>query len=97
MKITEVRCQVLRIKDVESKTAGTQDTVLVRIQTDEGIEGVGESDAQPEICKAIIDAPYSHTIACGLRILVLGEDPLDAEHIWKKILVLIGKSILVVQ
>lgn len=84
MKITEVICQVLRIKNVESKTAGTQDTMLVRIQTDEGIEGIGECDAQPEVCKAVIDAPFSHNIACGLRILILGEDPLNAEGIWKK-------------
>jgi len=84
MEIIEVKCQVLRIKEVEAKTAGTQDTVLVRIQTDEGIEGIGECDAQPEVCKAIIDAPYSHTIACGLRLLILGEDPLDAAQVWKK-------------
>lgn len=84
MKITEVKCQILRIKEVESKTAGTQDTVLVRIQTDEGIEGIGECDAQPEVCKAVIDAPFSHNIACGLRKLIVGEDPLDANHIWEK-------------
>ena len=82
MEITEVLCQVLRIKNVESKTASTQDTLLVRIQTNEGIEGVGECDAQPEVCKAVIDAPFSHNIACGLRILILGENPLDTEHIW---------------
>ena len=27
---------------MEDKTAGTQDTLLIRIQTDEGLEGIGD-------------------------------------------------------
>ncbi len=84
MKITHVICQVLRIEDVEAKTAGTQDTVIIRIRTDEGLEGIGETDASPEVVKSIIDAPFSHTIACGLRKILIGEDPLDTDRIWSK-------------
>ncbi|MDE2927549.1 MAG: mandelate racemase/muconate lactonizing enzyme family protein [Acidobacteriota bacterium] len=84
MQITHVICQVLRIEDVEAKTAGTQDTVIIRIRTDEGLEGIGEADASPEVVKSIIDAPYSHTIACGLREILIGEDPLDTDRIWSK-------------
>ena len=84
MKITHVICQVLRIESVEAKTAGTQDTVIIRIRTDEGLEGIGEADASPEVVKSIIDAPYSHTIACGLREILIGEDPLDTDRIWSK-------------
>lgn len=84
MKITHVICQVLRIEDVEAKTAGTQDTVIIRIRTDEGLEGIGEADASPEVVKSIIDAPFSHTIACGLREVLIGEDPLDTDRIWSK-------------
>ena len=84
MHITHVICQVLRIEDVEAKTAGTQDTVIIRIRTDEGLEGIGEADASPEVVKSIIDAPYSHTIACGLREILIGEDPLDTDRIWSK-------------
>ena len=84
MKITHVICQVLRIEDVEAKTAGTQDTVIIRIRTDEGLEGIGEADASPEVVKSIIDAPFSHTIACGLREILIGEDPLDTDRIWSK-------------
>ena len=85
MKITQVICQVLRIEDVEAKAAGTQDTVIIRIRTDEGLEGIGEADASPEVVKSIIDAPYSHTIACGLREILIGEDPLDTDRIWSKL------------
>ena len=84
MKITHVICQVLRIEDVEAKTAGTQDTVIIRIRTDDGLEGIGEADASPEVVKSIIDAPFSHTIACGLREILIGEDPLDTDRIWSK-------------
>src|SRR4030095_6972654 len=84
MKITQVICQILRVQSVEQKTASCQDVVLVRIRTDNGLEGIGEADASPEVIKAIIDAPYSHTIACGLRGILLGENPLETERLWQK-------------
>lgn len=85
MKIASVLCQVLRIPDVEKKTAGTQDTVLIRIRTDDGLEGIGEADASPEVVRAIIDAPFSHNISCGLRELLLGLNPLETELIRQKL------------
>ena len=84
MKITEVVCQILRIPSVEAKTASSQDSVLVRIRTDNGLEGIGEADSSPEVVKAIIDAPFSHNIACGLRQLLIGENPLEHERLWQK-------------
>ena len=84
MKITEVVCQILRIPNVRAKTASSQDSVLVRIRTDTGLEGVGEADSSPEVVKAIIDAPFSHNIACGLRQLLVGENPLENERLWQK-------------
>ncbi len=84
MKITEVVCQVLRVQNVIAKTASCQDAVLVRVRTDTGLEGVGESDSSPEVVKAIIDAPFSHNIACGLRKLLIGENPLETERLWQK-------------
>jgi L-rhamnonate dehydratase len=85
MRITEVICQILRIHQVENRTAGTQDSLLVRVRTDTGLEGIGEGDSQPEVIKAIIDAPFSHNIACGLRELLIGEDPLETERLWQKL------------
>jgi len=85
MKISQVICQVLRIGSIEQKTAGTQDTVLLRIRTDDGLEGIGEADASPEVIKAIVDAPYSHQIACGLRELLLGENPLEHDRIRERL------------
>jgi len=84
MKITQVICQVLRIENVVAKTASSQDAVLVRVRTDGGLEGVGEADSSPEVVKAIIDAPFSHNVACGLRSLLIGENPLETERLWQK-------------
>jgi L-alanine-DL-glutamate epimerase-like enolase superfamily enzyme len=84
VKITQVVCQILRIPNIQAKTASSQDSVLVRVRTDDGLEGIGEADSSPEVVKAIIDAPFSHNIACGLRQLLIGENPLDHERLWQK-------------
>src|SRR6266508_6010350 len=86
MKISRILCQVLRVELVAAKTASCQDVVLVRLRTAEGLEGIGEADASPEVIKAIVDAPFSHNIACGLREILLGENPLETERLWQKML-----------
>jgi len=84
MKITQIVCQILRIKNIQAKTASSQDSVLVRVQTDTGLEGIGEADASPEVVKSIVDAPFSHNIACGLREILVGENPLETQRLWQK-------------
>jgi L-alanine-DL-glutamate epimerase-like enolase superfamily enzyme len=37
------------------------------------------------VAKAIIEAPLSHAIARGLRLCVLGEDPLDIARLWEEL------------
>jgi L-rhamnonate dehydratase len=83
MKITEIICQILRIENVEAKTASSQDSVLIRIRTDTGLEGIGEADSSPEMVKAVIDAPFSHNVATGLRQLLIGENPLETDRLWQ--------------
>src|SRR5262245_51345603 len=84
MKITSVVCQILRIPNIQAKTASSQDSVLVRVRTDDGLEGVGEADSSPEAVKAIVDAPFSHDIACGPRQLLVAEHPLENGRVWPK-------------
>jgi L-alanine-DL-glutamate epimerase-like enolase superfamily enzyme len=84
MKITEVETIVLSLPTIARECNGTQDALLVRIHTDNGLVGIGEVDSSPQVIKAIYDAPYSHTLACGLRQLLLGEDPRDIERLWEK-------------
>jgi L-alanine-DL-glutamate epimerase-like enolase superfamily enzyme len=86
MKIDQIVCQVLRSKSIAHKTASCQDLVLVRVRTDEGLEGIGEADSSPEVVKAVIDASFSHNIACGLREILIGENPLETDRLWQKML-----------
>ncbi|MBI4530028.1 MAG: mandelate racemase/muconate lactonizing enzyme family protein, partial [Candidatus Latescibacteria bacterium] len=54
------------------------------VYTDEGIVGIGEVDSSPQVAKAIIEAPLSHKICCGLAELIIGEDPVNVEYLWNK-------------
>ncbi len=86
MKITDVEAIVLRQPTVDSQKAdGSQDALLIRISTDEGITGVGEVDSLPPVIKAIVEAPASHKIASGLRELLIGENPLEVDRLWQKL------------
>ncbi len=85
MKITCVEAIVVRAPGLDGAIAdGSQDDLIVRIETDEGLEGVGEVDSSPEVARAVIDAPTSHSLTGGLRDLLLGENPLDIERLWQK-------------
>lgn len=79
MKITAVQAIILRLPKVVSASDGTQDTCLVRVDTDAGISGWGEVDSCPEAVKAVIDAPMSHSQASGLARVLVGLDPLAVE------------------
>ena len=84
MKITEVETIHLRLPTIMEECNGTQDALLVKIRTDNGLVGIGEVDSSPHVVQAVFDAPYSHTLACGLRHLLVGEDPRDIERLWEK-------------
>ena len=85
MKITDVEAIVLRRHEpARDISDGTQDACVVRITTDEGLVGIGEVDSSPEVVKAAIEAPKSHLTSCGLRQLLLGEDPRDVGRLWEK-------------
>lgn len=84
MLITEVEATILRQPDVDASRAdGGQDTLLIRIHSDDGRIGLGEVDSSPEIAKAAIDAPASHSIHNGLRALLIGRDPRDLPELWE--------------
>ena len=85
MKITDVEAIVLRQAVVNEGIAdGSQDDLVVRIHTDEGITGIGEVDSSPELVQALVQAPSSHAVAVSLRDVLIGEDPMDVERLWHK-------------
>jgi L-rhamnonate dehydratase len=85
VRITEVEPIVLRLAHVdETRADGTQDAFLVRVHTDEGIMGVGEADTAPLLAKTIVEMPSSHSVARGLREVLVGEDPLQVDKLWQR-------------
>jgi L-alanine-DL-glutamate epimerase-like enolase superfamily enzyme len=82
MKITDVKAIVLRLPEISSAADGTQDDLIIVVETDEGITGYGEVDTAPNVGKAIVEAWMSHGTCYGLREVVLGADPFDYEQIW---------------
>ena len=78
MKITDIECHVLLVPDVRTDaTSSAQDDIVVFVHTNEGITGIGESDVNPWIARACIEAPSTHSMGLGLKEMLIGENPLD--------------------
>ncbi len=84
MKITRVETIYLRLPQIKDTYDSGQDALVVRIETDEGICGIGEVDSAPMAVKGVIDGPYSNPLISGLGSLLIGEDPLRTEYLWHK-------------
>jgi L-rhamnonate dehydratase len=85
VKITAIEPIVLRLPEIDTSRAdGTQDAFLVRVHTDEGIVGIGEADTSPHLARMMVEMPSSHAVARGLGELLVGEDPLGIDRIWRR-------------
>jgi L-alanine-DL-glutamate epimerase-like enolase superfamily enzyme len=84
MKITKIECIPLRLPKITDACDGTQDDLILRVHTDEGIVGVGEVDSCPSVIQAVVEAPRSHKICTGLADALVGENPLDIPRLWDK-------------
>jgi L-alanine-DL-glutamate epimerase-like enolase superfamily enzyme len=88
MKITEIECLVLLAEGYRSEACdSSQDDLVVRIHTDEGLVGIGEVDTNPWVAKAMIEAPGTHIMGLGIKELLIGEDPIQIETLWEKMYV----------
>jgi len=88
MKITDVECHTLLVPDLQKdQTSSAQDDIVVFVHTDEGITGIGETDVNPWIAKACIEARSTHTMGLGLKEMLIGEDPRKPERLWEKLYV----------
>jgi L-rhamnonate dehydratase len=95
VKITDVEAIILRQPAVDDGIAdGSQDDLVIKVHTDEGIVGIGEVDSAPEAVAALVARRSSHAIAGSLHDLLVGEDPRDVERLWQKMyrgLIYIGR------
>ena len=88
MKIRDIECYVLLAPNMSTgSTSSAQDSFIVIVRTDEGISGIGESDVNPWIAKACVEAPGTHTMGLGMREMLIGADPLAIEDLWHRIYV----------
>jgi L-alanine-DL-glutamate epimerase-like enolase superfamily enzyme len=88
MRITEIDCHVL-VQPLYDTTAASsaQDDIVVEIHTDAGISGIGETDVNPWIARACIEAPGTHNMGLGLREMLIGADPLAIDDLWQRLYV----------
>ena len=57
MKITRVEALHLRLPRVEGKADGTQEVLVVRVETDAGLVGHGEAVSNATVSRAIVQTP----------------------------------------
>jgi L-rhamnonate dehydratase len=85
VKITAIECFVLLAPDYRADACSSaQDNLVVKIYTDSGHFGVGESDTNPWVAKAMIEAPGTHIMGLGLKEMLIGKDPRDIEGLWEQ-------------
>ena len=84
MKITNIEAIWLRVPALNAPIEWGEDAFIVRVHTDTGLVGIGESDSSPTVLKAIVETPSSHSTSRGLREILIGENPLDIDRLWRK-------------
>jgi len=84
MKIVDIEVIMLRVPPLAQVCTWGEDAFIVRVITDKGFVGIGESDTSPLVAKAIIEAPSSNLYCSGLKALLLGENPLEIQKLWDK-------------
>src|SRR5450759_28614 len=88
MKITKLQVYILRAHDtarphwVSHFIVPKANEILVRLQTDEGVEGIGLATSYTPIEAAI------HAFRSGLGELIIGADPLAPEQLYQKLFAL---------
>lgn len=84
MKIIDIEVISLRVPPIDQACEWGEDAFIVRVITDNGFVGIGESDTSPLVAKAIIEAPNSNLYCSGLKALLIGENPLEIQKLWDK-------------
>lgn len=73
MKIEAIDLFYVALPEIKRAADGTQDSLVVRVRTDNGLEGWGECDASPLVSMAAYVMPMSHSNVINIREALLGE------------------------
>jgi L-alanine-DL-glutamate epimerase-like enolase superfamily enzyme len=83
LKITDIQAIHLRIEDPNiGLFDGSYDDCVIRVETDEGLVGIGEVETLADAVQGIVYARPAHSKARGLRELLLGRDPSNPRELW---------------
>ena len=83
MKITDIQAIHLRVEDPNiGLFDGSYDDCVIRVETDQGVTGIGEVETLADAVQAIVYARPAHSKAWGLRELLIGKDPSNPKELW---------------
>lgn len=86
MKIQKIECLQLRSPHASPDDCdGAVDTAVIRITADNGVYGLGETDAPPNVMAALLETPTAHIWSRSVSEILLGQNPLEVEALWDKL------------
>ncbi len=86
MKIQRIECLQLRSPHATPDDCdGAVDTAVIRITADNGMYGLGETDAPPNAIAALLETPTAHIWSRSVRDILLGKNPLEVESLWDQL------------
>ena len=78
MKIRKIECLQLRSPHATPEDCdGAVDTAVIRVTADNGMYGLGETDAPPNAIAALLETPTAHIWSRSIRDILLGQNPLE--------------------
>jgi L-alanine-DL-glutamate epimerase-like enolase superfamily enzyme len=86
MKIQKLEClQLCSPHASPNDCDGAVDTAVIRITADNGVYGLGETDAPPNVMAALLETPTAHIWSRSVSEILLGQNPLEVEALWDKL------------
>ncbi len=86
MKIRRIECLPLRSRHAAPDDCdGAVDTAVIRITADNGMYGLGETDAPPNAIAALLETPTAHIWSRSVRDILLGKNPVEVESLWDQL------------
>jgi L-alanine-DL-glutamate epimerase-like enolase superfamily enzyme len=86
MRIQRIECLQLRSPHASPGDCdGAVDTAVVRVTADNGIYGLGETDAPPNVMAALLETPTAHIWSRSVSDILLGRNPLEVEALWEQL------------
>ena len=73
MKIQSIDLFYFALPQIHDIADGSQDSFIVRVRSDDGVEGFGESDSSPLVAMACYCAPTSHSNIVNIRSSLIGQ------------------------